>query len=67
VPPNKGLQLTPASLGVPVSGSLLASKLIGFGEAGQRWLAQLKPDPLAGLSETKQHECRRMGVPSVRP
>jgi hypothetical protein len=25
----------------------LAFNLCGFGEAGQRWLAQLKPDPLA--------------------
>jgi hypothetical protein len=30
------------------SGSLLAVNFCGFGEAGQRWLAQLKPDPLDG-------------------
>jgi len=29
-----------------VSGSLLAFKFCGFGKAGQRWLVQLKPDPL---------------------
>jgi len=42
------LQLTPASWLVPGSGSLLALNFCGFGEAGQRWLAQLKPDPLGG-------------------
>ena len=30
------------------SGSLLASNFCGFGEARQRWLVQLKPDPLGG-------------------
>jgi len=37
-----------SQLGVSVSGSLLASTFCGFGEAGRRWLAQLKPDPLGG-------------------
>ena len=32
-----------------MSGSLLALELRGFGETGQRWLAQLKPDPLYGI------------------
>jgi protein-S-isoprenylcysteine O-methyltransferase Ste14 len=46
-PPNTGLRLPPASSAFP---SLVASRtqLRGFGEAGQRWLAQLKPDPLGG-------------------
>jgi hypothetical protein len=38
-----------SQLVVPGSGSLLASYICGFGEAGQRWLVQLKPDPLYGV------------------
>jgi hypothetical protein len=44
----EGLAADTSQLGVPESGSVLASKLRSFGEAGQRWLAQLKPDPLDG-------------------
>jgi hypothetical protein len=44
------LQLTPASWAFP---TLVAfgNKLHGFGEADQRWLAQLKPDPLGSATE----------------
>ncbi len=42
---QQGLAAATSQPGVPGSGSLLASNLHGFGEAGQRWLVQLKPDP----------------------
>jgi len=45
---QQGLAADTSQLSVPVSGSLLASNFYDFGGAGQRWLAQLKPDPLAG-------------------
>jgi hypothetical protein len=31
-----------------VSGGLLALKLRDFGDSGERWLVQLKPDPFGG-------------------
>jgi len=40
------LPIPSSQLDVSESGSLLASNLCGFGGTGQRWLAQLKPDPL---------------------
>jgi mannose-6-phosphate isomerase-like protein (cupin superfamily) len=46
--PNKGLRSDTSQLGLPRSGSLPAFNLGGFGEAGQHWLAELKPDPLGG-------------------
>lgn len=39
-------------MGVPGSGSpsgILAFNFCGLGATGQRWLLQLKPDPLGGL------------------
>ena len=63
-PPNKGLQLPPASLGIRGSGSLLAFSFSSFGEAGQRWLVQLKPDPLAGAKRARSLELiQRMRAP----
>jgi hypothetical protein len=35
-----------------VSGSLSAFNFFGFGEAGQRWLVQLKPDPLGSVKRS---------------
>jgi hypothetical protein len=43
---DQGLAADTSQLGVPGFVSLLASTTCGFGEAGQRWLAQLKPGPL---------------------
>jgi hypothetical protein len=53
----RGLAADNRQLGVPGSGSLLAFNFRGFGEASQRWLAQLKPDPLCGTPGSCRLEC----------
>lgn len=43
---QQGLAADTSQMGALESGSLLAINHCGFGVAGQRWLVQLKPEPL---------------------
>ncbi len=59
---QQGLAADTSQLGVSGSGSLLAFNFCGFGVAGQRWLAQLKPvrytaEGLGALPKARSRAC----------
>ena len=56
----EGLAADTSQLGVSGSGSLLAFTSCGFGAAGQRWLVQLKPDPLDRADKERENKERRL-------
>jgi hypothetical protein len=61
----QGLAADTSQLGVSGSGSLLAFNFCGFGEACQRRLAQLKPDPLGRRRDYVKRTWTIIGVGDV--